>query len=239
MYFGESNMPESQAQLEKLHAEFEQRTNFFPGQRPTEKVQLYIRTHWLQRAKIFSFFVLLGVLLPGGIFYFLMLANLPAKVWLIFELVETFYFLFAWLLTFIEFMKSDFTVVVVTNERVVDIAQKSAFDRQITETNLDRIQEVSGQIHGIWLNFFDIGQVEVQTAGSDVPLLMNFVKSPQLTARKILDIQRASQNRRRMSDTEKRSNDQVQKRAGENFSPEELRKMRGGSEPTRKPNSAV
>ncbi len=235
MVFWKFNIADSQARIEKLHTQVHQRTNLFPGQRPSEKVQLYIRTHWLQRAKIFLWFFLFGILLPGVIFRFLMGTNLPNKVWLIFEIIETFYFLFAWLLTFIEFMKSEFTVVVVTNERVVDIAQKSAFDRTITETNLDRIQEVAGQTHGIWLNFFDIGQVEVQTAGSDVPLLMNFVESPQLTARKILDIQRESQSRRRVSDVDKRTNDQIPKRSGENFSTEELKKMRSGSASARKP----
>lgn len=239
MFSWKSLLSRSESQIDKLHAQIHQKTNFFPDQRASEEVQLCIRTHWLQRARIFLWFFLLGILLPGTIYYLVAKVNLSREIWLVFGLIEIFYLLFAWAVTFVEFIKSEFTIVVVTNERVVDIAQKSIFDREITETNLDRIQEVAGQTHGIWRTFFDIGQVQIQTAGSDAPLLMNFVKSPQSTARKILDVQRASQSRRRTSDFSKRANDQIKKRSDEKFSEEELIKMRGESEPTRKSDSAL
>jgi len=226
MFFLKPSPTKMQDQLEKLHAHTQQKKNFFPGQRATEEVELSIRMHWLQRARIFLWFLILGVVSPGIIFIFFEYVRLPATYQIILNLVIIFYFLLAWLLTLIEFIKSEFTIMVVTNERVVDITQKSIFDWQIAETNLDRIQEVGGQTHGFWLTFFNVGQLEIQTAGSDIPLLMNFVKSPQMTARKILDVQKNSQARRRTSDFSKRESDQVQRRAGESFSEEELRQMR-------------
>ncbi|MFH0834097.1 MAG: hypothetical protein V2A63_01760 [Patescibacteria group bacterium] len=226
MFFLKPSPAKIQNQIEKLHVHTHQKKNFFPGQRESEEVQLSIRMHWLQRARIFMWFLILGVASPGIIFIFFEYVRLPENYQIVLNLVIIFYFLMAWLLTLIEFIKSEFTIVVVTNERVVDITQKSIFDWQIAETNLDRIQEVGGQTHGFWLTFFNVGQLEIQTAGSDIPLLMNFVKSPQMTARKILDVQKASQSRRRTSDFGKRESDQVQRRAGENFAEEELRQMR-------------
>ncbi|MFH0776623.1 MAG: hypothetical protein V1936_03365 [Patescibacteria group bacterium] len=239
MFLGEKSLSASDAKLAKLHTNITRRTNFFPGQRANEEVEICIRTHWLQRAKIFLWFLLLGVFLPGIIFIFFVYINLPLASQLILNLIAVFYFLFAWLVTLIEFIKSEFTVVVVTNERVVDITQTSIFDWQIAETNLDRIQEVGGQTHGFWRTLSDIGQLEIQTAGSDIPLLMNFVKSPQMTARKILDIQKASHQRRRMSDFSKRDDDLVHARKGEKFSAEELKAMRDQPRPIRKTEDSL
>jgi hypothetical protein len=233
----------SATNLAKLHAQIHRKKDFFPGQRDSEEVQLCVRTHWILRLKIFVYFLLLGVSLPGGIYYFISRIDLPPKIWLYFILVIIFYFLFAWLATFIEFIKSEFTLLVATNERIADIAQASIFDQQISETNLDRIQEVSGYTHGFWKTFLNVGNLEIQTAGSDVPFVMRLVKSPQLTARKILDVQRASQQRRRGSDFGKRSEDEIQTRKGEALSEEKLKKLRGAGvengDRQRKPHKSV
>ncbi|MCF7856504.1 PH domain-containing protein [Candidatus Gracilibacteria bacterium] len=237
------NLDAPTSNLAKLHTQIHRKKNFFPGQRDSEEVQLCIRIHWIQRAKIFIWFLLLGILLPGTIYYFISRVGLPTEIWSLFSLVVIFYFLFSWLITFIEFIKSEFTLLVATNERIADIAQSSIFDQQISETNLDRIQEVSGYTHGFWKTFLNVGNLEIQTAGSDIPLVMRLVKSPQLTARKILDVQRESQQRRRGSDFGKRSEDEIQTRKGEVLSEEELKKLRGGGiangDRQRKPHKSV
>ena len=239
MFFWKSTITEDQPPIDRLHKHVHQKSDFFPGQRPNEEVQLCIRTHWLQRAKIFMSFLLIGIILPGVIFYFLSGIDLPKEIQLIIYLVTIFYLLLVWIMTFIEFIKSEFTVVLATNERIVNIVEKSIFDREIAETNLDRIQEVAGHTSGFLRTSFDIGYLEIQTAGSDLPLLMRFIKSPQLTARKVLDIQKTSQKRRRSSDFGKRSTDKLQARHGEDFSKAELKKMRDDAAAARKPNGLM
>ncbi len=225
--FGKRNsITRNHKKLPKLHTRIYRKTNFFPGQRDSEEVKLCIRTHWVQRAKILLGFLLMGILLPGVILYSLSFVNLPQKIWMILNLTAIVYFIMVWLLTFIEFIKSEMTLLVTTNERIADIIQASLFDRQISETSLDRVQEVSGFTHGILRTFFDVGRLEISTAGSDIPIIIRFVKSPQLTARKILDIQRESQQRRRVSDFGKRKSDQLKTRKNEQFSQEELKEMR-------------
>ena len=243
MFFKKSEHSRSHDRLARLHAKVHQKKDFFPGQRENEEVQLCIRTHWLQRAKIFFTFFVLGVSLPGIVVYILSFLNLPPNIWIIIRILSIIYLLFAWLLTFIEFIKSEFTILVATNERIADIVQVSLFDQQISETNLDRIQEVSGLKLGILKTIMDIGRLEIQTAGSDIPLVMQFVKSPHLTARKILDIQKSSQQRRRGSDFGKRDGDKLQGRKGETLSEAEIKKMRGeggkNGQNLRKPTQAV
>ena len=186
--------------IAKLHTKIHRKKDFFPGQRKNEEVQLCIRIHWLRRARIFISFFILGILLPGSIFYLLSFLKLQQQIWFTINIIAFIYLLFAWLLVFVEFIKSEFTILVVTNERVADIAQIGLFERQISETNLDRIQEISGFRIGIIGTILDIGRLEIQTAGTDVPFIMQFVKSPHLTARKILDIQKNNQQRKRTSD---------------------------------------
>ena len=74
----------------------------------------------------------------------------------------------------------------------------------------------------------------VQTAGTEIPLTMRYVKSPNFTAQKILDIQQQASLRRRSSDFGKRSVDRLISREGENYTQEELaamRKEKRGSKP--------
>ena|GEM_PF-583275 len=227
MFASKNSISRHREKLAKLHTKIYRKTDFFPGQREGEEVQLCIRTHWLREMQILGRFLLLAVAAPGGIFYLISSVDFPTLARLILNLLLIFYFLFAWLLTFIEFIKSEMTLLVATNERIVDITRTSLFDRQMSETNLDRIQEVSGFTHGILSALVDVGKLEILTAGSESPLVMRFVKSPQLTARKILDIQKNSQQRRRTSDFGKREGDQLHSRKGENLSQEELKKMRG------------
>ncbi|MFH1375720.1 MAG: hypothetical protein ABIH35_03565 [Patescibacteria group bacterium] len=225
--------------LTKLHARIHRKKNFFPGQREGEEVQLCVRTHWIRDLRVFVWFLLMAVVVPAIILYLFSFVNISPNGWSIINLILTGYLLLAWLLAFVEFQKNELTVLVSTNERIADIVQKSLFNQQISETNLDRIQEVTGFTHGLLGTFLDVGKLEIQTAGSELPLVMRNVKSPQLTSRKILDIQQDSQKRRRTSDFGKRQNDELSARKGERLSQAELAKLRSSSEPQRKPENSV
>ncbi len=229
--------------IAKLHSKIERRKDFFPGQRKNEELQLCVRQHWILEVWLFLRFFLVAVFAVIVIFYFEAIVGSSNIIDSILGLSLIFGLLFGWLMFFVGFIKIKLTVLVATNERVVDITQASLFDQQISETSLDRIQEVTGFTHGFWRAFFGIGRLEIQTAGSDTPIQMRFVKAPQFTARKILDIQKASHQRRRLTDYGQRKTDQLASREGESFSQEELKKMRGvGASDTtrhRKPNSSV
>lgn len=210
-----NNSVPQRTELEKLHASVHRTTDLFPGQLDTEVVQLLVRPHWIREVLIFLRFFLLAVVVPIIFLYFLSLFRTGEGSLSIINLLLFTYLLFVWLFTFIEYEKNELTVLVVTNERVVDVDQLSLFKRQVSEANLTRIQEVSGFVHGMLGTFFDIGKLEIQTAGTDLPLVTHYVKSPNLTARKILDIQRELGG----DFTERR-------RTGEKFSQDKLRKMR-------------
>lgn len=135
------------------------------------------------------------------------------------------YLLFVWLYTYIDFLRHELSVLIVTNERVIEIVQKSLFTYQLAEANLDRIQDVIGFTHGVFGMFFDLGRVEIQTAGTEA-FVCRMVAAPHLTARKILNVQR--QHLMHSQGTERRGHgSDVRKRSGEALSDEEILRMRG------------
>ena len=68
---------------------------------------------------------------------------------------------------------------IVTNERVVDVDQRGFFDRVVSESAYDKIQDVSYQVKGIIGTVLNVGLLVVQTAGSNTNLELLHVKNPQ------------------------------------------------------------
>jgi uncharacterized membrane protein YdbT with pleckstrin-like domain len=71
------------------------------------------------------------------------------------------------------------TVLVVTNQRIVDIDQKGLFDRVVSEASFDKIQDVSYARRGVWATLFNYGTLVIQTAGSTAHLEQYYVRRPQ------------------------------------------------------------
>lgn len=214
--------------LQKLHQHVH-RSRLFEGQREHENVQMMIRRHWLAEVRILLRFFMLGVAIPGMILLVMGYIGLTEHIWQLLYSGLLFYAMFIWLHTFVEFLKNELSVLVVTNERLVDMIQTSLFVRQVSEANLNRIQDVIGFTNGVLGTFFDVGRLEVQTASRDVSLICDWIKYPHLTARKILDIQRESLQRRRTSDST--SSDSVRKRSGDELTDEEIIALRLTSRP--------
>jgi|SRR3989344_935174 len=71
----------------------------------------------------------------------------------------------AWVAFFVEWTNYYLDIWVVTNRRILDIEQHSFFTREVSEFRLDRVQDITVQVRGLLAEFFDFGDVHVQTAG--------------------------------------------------------------------------
>lgn len=60
----------------------------------------------------------------------------------------------------------DNDVLIITNQRIVDVDQKGLFSRHVSEASLNMIQDVSWKKQGFWHTLFRMGDVTVQTAGA-------------------------------------------------------------------------
>src|SRR3989344_1913881 len=131
-----------------------------------EKV-LVLRRHWFVILEHSVFIVLaLGIsiaaaLVVGGLSTALPAGNLDAL--LVFTIAL--FCLCAWVAFFVEWTNYYLDIWVVTSRRILDIEQHSFFTREVSEFRLDRVQDITVQVRGLLAEFFDFGDVHVQTAG--------------------------------------------------------------------------
>lgn len=94
------------------------------------------------------------------------------------------------------FFKWFYSVNVVTDERIVDIDFEKLFYHKISETQLERVEDVSHSPVGIWAAMFDYGTVYIQTAAEQREFEFNDVPRPRDVQDTILDLleQKQTQN---------------------------------------------
>lgn len=158
-----------------------------------ESVIMEVRKHWivffahafsLIMAAVLPFiiFTALKVFLPQVLSIFYLPVNMPA----LFLFFYVLWLLFIWASFFLQWTKYYLDVWYVTEKRIIDISQKSIFDREITNLRFDRIQDVTIDISGFIPTLLNFGNIKVQTAGEDnKDFTMNTVRHPD-RVRKIL-----------------------------------------------------
>ena len=102
--------------------------------------------------------------------------------------------LITWIFFFLLWIDYYFDVWIITNKRVVNVEQKGLFNREVSELELERIQDITTDVKGVIPTFLNYGDVYVQTAGkterfdfADVPdpygikdIIMNLQKAKHL-----------------------------------------------------------
>src|SRR5690606_29082327 len=79
-------------------------------------------------------------------------------------------------------------ILIVTNQRVVDIEQRQVFSRPIAELDLRDVQDVNSDVTGFWHTLFGYGTVLVQTAGTNPNFESHFLRNPREIASIIADL---------------------------------------------------
>jgi hypothetical protein len=70
-------------------------------------------------------------------------------------------------------------VWVVTNRRIIDIDYLRLFERNIAMLRLDRVQDVTTEVKGIFGTLLRYGSVVVQSAGSDREFVIDQIANPE------------------------------------------------------------
>jgi uncharacterized membrane protein YdbT with pleckstrin-like domain len=76
------------------------------------------------------------------------------------------------------FRKWSHTLFVITDHRVIDFDQRGVFDRVVTESNFDQIDEVSYRMHGIMSTLFRYGTVTLALHGTNTDLMFQHIRNP-------------------------------------------------------------
>ena len=96
--------------------------------------------------------------------------------------------LLMWLLVF--FVWTDFYLDMwtLTNRRIIAIDQRGFFRRVIASFRLERLQDISVEIHGMIATLLDFGDLRAQTAGHDVEFTISGVPHPREIKKHIFEI---------------------------------------------------
>lgn len=147
----------------------------FETQDKEEKIVLLLRRHPVTNFSWVLMVLLLSILPPfifsTSVFYFV-----PGGYRLI-SFVCWYLLVFAF--GFGRFLSWFFNVNILTDERVIDINFPNILYRDITETKIDRIQDINIKSSGYTRSLFNYGDVLIQTAGTIPGICFEAVPDPE------------------------------------------------------------
>jgi len=70
-------------------------------------------------------------------------------------------------------------IVLVTNERILDLSKEGMFGKSVSQATYNEIQDVSWQRNGLWATLWRYGDVQLVAGGGSIRLIFPCLKNPQ------------------------------------------------------------
>ncbi len=158
----------------------------FPGQRENEVVKLIVKKHWIIYVRLLREFIIFALVPFLSALFFTGDTTMGVRYFVyFFSLIYLSYF---FLVIFIRWLDEMLDLIIVTNERVINIEHVNFFQSSSSETNLDMIQDVKAEKKGLLGNLMHYGMLEVQTAGEKIAFEIQDVAAPYTMSKRILDL---------------------------------------------------
>lgn len=130
-----------------------------------EKVILIIHHHWWHLLKLAGgptvLFALPFIVVP------IIVASAGAQVGPIVVFLGALWSLFFWHQMFVRWTDFYFDIWIITNWRIIDLDLKGLFNIELgSMLDLDHIQEINTDVHGIIQNILNVGTLYIQTAAT-------------------------------------------------------------------------
>lgn len=133
----------------------------FENQNSNEEIILLLRKHWVTNLGWIFFSVVL-LFCPLVFMDFPAISILPVRYKII-SLIGWYLILISFI--FEKFLSWFFNVAIITNQRVIDVDFYGLLYKEITDAEINKIQDVTQKQVGAIRTVFDFGYVLVQTAG--------------------------------------------------------------------------
>ncbi len=152
-----------------------------PNKKDGEHLELYLRRHWIYLVNHYALYLLMA-LIPVGLYFFGVrvlpqLLEQPIAFAFLF-LLGSIYYLYIVLFFYATYIDYYLDVWIVTNKRIIAIEQKGLFNRTTSETELERVQDVTASQKGFFATFFTYGDITVQTAAERIQFVFKQVDNP-------------------------------------------------------------
>lgn len=79
------------------------------------------------------------------------------------------------------------TSLTITNKNVIQVMQKSLYERKVAHISLANVEDVSSEQRGLFANMFNFGTIKIETAGDHANFIFQLCPHPNRVARIILD----------------------------------------------------
>lgn len=156
----------------------------FVGADKEEKIVLLLRRHPITNIG-WIFIAILMFSAPLVLILFGFLGSIPFE-FLVVGLM--FWYLVSFAFTFEQFLTWFFNVYIVTDERVFDVDFINLVYREITDANLDQIQDVTVKVGSVIRTLFDFGDVHIQTAAAIAQIDFEAVPHPDRVAQVLREL---------------------------------------------------
>lgn len=164
---------------------------YFPGQHANEQIIVFTRRHWIVMLNSILL-VAISVGIYAGLVALLVIflkLDLSSIAGTVITIVSGIVLLMAWLLLYVKFVDYYLDVWILTEERIVQIKQRSLFNREIAEFDLSTVQDVSSQTRGVIGTFLNYGKIFVQTAGARDLFEFRYIPDSNKVEQQILNLQ--------------------------------------------------
>lgn len=171
---------------------------------PDEKIYLIKRRHKYVLLKMLIFEVLIFLIIFGFMISILFIQLPGWPNWLIefypeislFNLgylllfFSSLFLQFFWLIIFLTITNYYFDCWIVTNKRTIHTELRRLFSRISSSVPLDRIQDITVDVHGILSTILRFGNLKIQTAGEFREFIFQEIPEPHKTKEVILRARR-------------------------------------------------
>jgi hypothetical protein len=151
------------------------RNTSFDAQERGEKIILLIRRHWVTNTWWIAIAIFLTVL-PVFLFPPLFAGEfplIPKFAPRVITLTTVIWYLISLMFVFENFLNWYFNVSIVSNKRIIDIDFSWPLYRNVSECELDRVQDVGYVMIGLGSTVFNYGNILVQTASEITQFVFN------------------------------------------------------------------
>ncbi|HAI73946.1 MAG TPA: hypothetical protein DCS28_01510 [Candidatus Moranbacteria bacterium] len=163
----------------------------FKGQKPGEEILMVVHRHWFDiLSHFFIIFIMLAMFFGGFVFipaFFSFFSESFGRN--LFFFLQNIFLIFIWLFFFLIWIDYYFDVWIVTDERIVNIEQKGLFSREVSELELENIQDITVDVLGIIPTFLNYGELFVQTAAEKERFVFHNVPDPYIIKDRIMNLQ--------------------------------------------------
>lgn len=164
----------------------------FSGQKEGEKILLVTRRHWFNILENLSsvFAMILMLIVSYVVLPRLFPVFSTQDFQIIFLFLENLFAMIIWIIFFLIWIDYYFDVWIITNCRIVNVEQKGLFSREVSELELEKIQDITTDVLGIIPTFLNYGDVLIQTAGEKERFAFRDVPDPYAIKDLIMNLQK-------------------------------------------------